>query len=157
MYLSFSIAAGPRPRIHSRVRAPWDSRPYFTVSDSRLLFLSPPTTRRATAEVFDPTPVFSIFSARTSHRKHSPSIVTWRRPHRKDVSRVRLLVDLSVSSNGRGADDIENIASSIVACWTVFRELLPSNALIKSVTLLSVLHDFTANFYAKYFLREKTL
>jgi hypothetical protein len=26
----------------------WDSRPYFTVSDSRLPFLSPPTTRRAT-------------------------------------------------------------------------------------------------------------
>jgi hypothetical protein len=30
------------------------SRPYFTVSDSRLLFSSPPTTRRATVEVFDP-------------------------------------------------------------------------------------------------------
>jgi hypothetical protein len=29
----------------------------------------------------------------------------------------------------------ENTASSIVACWTVFTELLPGNALIKSVML----------------------
>jgi hypothetical protein len=37
-----------------------------------------------------------------------------------------------------GADDIENIASSVVACWTVFTELLPGNALIKSVTVLQL-------------------
>jgi hypothetical protein len=52
--LSFTTAAGPRQHSHSRVRVPWDSRPYFTVSDSRLPFPSPPTTRRATVEVFDP-------------------------------------------------------------------------------------------------------
>jgi hypothetical protein len=52
--LSFIIAAGPRQRSHSRVRVPWDSPPYFTVSDSRLPFSSPPTTRRVTVEVFDP-------------------------------------------------------------------------------------------------------
>jgi hypothetical protein len=34
--LSFTIAAGPRQRNHSRVRVPRDSRPYFTLSDSRL-------------------------------------------------------------------------------------------------------------------------
>jgi hypothetical protein len=34
-----------------------------------------------------------------------------------------------------GADYIENTASSIVACWTVFTELLPGNALIKYVTV----------------------
>jgi hypothetical protein len=34
-----------------------------------------------------------------------------------------------------GEDDIENIASSIFACWTVFTELLPGNALIKSVAV----------------------
>jgi hypothetical protein len=67
MGLSFTIAAGPRQRIHSRARVPrprqrshsrvWvplDSGPYFTVSDSRLSFPSPPTTRRVTVEVFDP-------------------------------------------------------------------------------------------------------
>jgi hypothetical protein len=52
--VSFTIAAGPRQRSHLRVRVPWHSRPYFTVSDSRLPFLSPPTTRRAAVEVFDP-------------------------------------------------------------------------------------------------------
>jgi hypothetical protein len=53
--LSFTISAGPRRRSHFRVRLPCDTRPYFTVSDSRLPFLSPPTTRRATVEVFDPS------------------------------------------------------------------------------------------------------
>jgi hypothetical protein len=51
---SFTIAAGSRHRSHFRVRVPWDLRPYFTVSDSRLPFSSPPTTRRATMEVLDP-------------------------------------------------------------------------------------------------------
>jgi hypothetical protein len=41
--LSFTIAAGPQ-----------DSWPYFTVSDSRFPFSSPPTTRRVTVKVFDP-------------------------------------------------------------------------------------------------------
>jgi hypothetical protein len=54
MGLSFTIAADPRQRIHFRIRLPWDSRPYFTVSDSTLPFLSPPTTRRVTVKVFDP-------------------------------------------------------------------------------------------------------
>jgi hypothetical protein len=31
--------------------------------------------------------------------------------------------------------DVENTASSIAACWTVFTELLPGNALIKSITI----------------------
>jgi hypothetical protein len=40
MCLSFTIAAGPRRRSHSRVRVPWDSQPYFTASDSRLFVAS---------------------------------------------------------------------------------------------------------------------
>jgi hypothetical protein len=48
-------AAGPCQRSLPRVWVPWDSRPYFTVSDLRLSFLSPPTTRRVTVEVFDST------------------------------------------------------------------------------------------------------
>jgi hypothetical protein len=36
MGLSFTIAAGPRKRSHSRIRVPRDPWPYFTVSDSRL-------------------------------------------------------------------------------------------------------------------------
>jgi hypothetical protein len=52
--LSFIYAAGPRQHSLSRARVPWDSRQYFTVSDLRLPFSSPPTTSRATVEVFDP-------------------------------------------------------------------------------------------------------
>jgi hypothetical protein len=52
--LVFTVAAGPCQRSHSWVRVPRDLRPYFTVSDSRLTFLSPPTTRRAMVEVFEP-------------------------------------------------------------------------------------------------------
>jgi hypothetical protein len=52
--LSFTISASLRQRSHSRVRVPWDSHPYFTISDSGLPFSSPPTTRRDTVEVFDP-------------------------------------------------------------------------------------------------------
>jgi hypothetical protein len=36
MGLSFITAAGPRQRGHSRARVPWDSWPYFIVSDSSL-------------------------------------------------------------------------------------------------------------------------
>jgi hypothetical protein len=52
--LSFISSAGPCQRSLLRVRAPWDLRPYFTVSHLRLPFSSPPTTRRVRVEVFDP-------------------------------------------------------------------------------------------------------
>jgi hypothetical protein len=52
--MSFVYAAGPCRRSLFRVRVPWNSRPYFTVSDLRLSFSSPPTTRRVTVEVFNP-------------------------------------------------------------------------------------------------------
>jgi hypothetical protein len=59
--LSFLCAAGPCQHSLSRVRVPWDSRPYFTVSDLRHPFLSPPTTRRVTVEVFYPASAWVIF------------------------------------------------------------------------------------------------
>jgi hypothetical protein len=40
--LSSTIAVSPHQRSHFRVRVPWNSRPYFSVSDSRLPFSSPP-------------------------------------------------------------------------------------------------------------------
>jgi hypothetical protein len=49
--LSLIYAAGSCQSSLSWVRVPLDSRPYFTVSDLRLPFLSPPTTRRVTVEV----------------------------------------------------------------------------------------------------------
>jgi hypothetical protein len=36
--LSFTISAGSRQRSHLRFPVPWNSRPYFSASDSRLLF-----------------------------------------------------------------------------------------------------------------------
>jgi hypothetical protein len=74
--LSFTTAAGTRQRSHSRVRVPWDSGPYFTVSDSRLPFSSPPTTRRVTVEVFDPASTRGprhIASAWTAQRTLLPT------------------------------------------------------------------------------------
>jgi hypothetical protein len=53
--LPFTIAPGPRRYSHFRFRVlcyPW---PYYTVSDSRLPFMSPPTTPRVTVKVFYPT------------------------------------------------------------------------------------------------------
>jgi hypothetical protein len=85
-----------------------------------------------------PIPVFPfILSARTTHRKHSPSFFffAWRRPHIKHVSRVRLRAHWSVSSTGCGADVIETTASPTVVYCTVFTELLPGKALIKSITI----------------------
>jgi hypothetical protein len=55
--LSFVYAAGPHQRGLSRLRVPWGSCPYFTLSHLRLPFSSPPTTRRVTVEVFDPASV----------------------------------------------------------------------------------------------------
>jgi hypothetical protein len=51
----FVYVTGPCQRSLSPVRVPWDSWPYFTVSDLRFPFSSPPTTHRVTVEVFDPT------------------------------------------------------------------------------------------------------
>jgi hypothetical protein len=50
--LSFVYATGPRQRSPSWVRGPLVSRPYFTVSDLRLPFSSPPTTHRVAVVVF---------------------------------------------------------------------------------------------------------
>jgi hypothetical protein len=45
MGLSFTIAAGPRQRSHSRIRVPRDSWPHFTVSNSRFPQLGGPGPR----------------------------------------------------------------------------------------------------------------
>jgi hypothetical protein len=52
--LSFVFAAGTRQRSLTGVRVPWDTWPYFTVSDLKLPFSSSPTTRRVTMEVLEP-------------------------------------------------------------------------------------------------------
>jgi hypothetical protein len=54
--------------------------------------------------------------------------------HRKHMSRDHYLLLYGDTA------DTENTASSIVVCWTVFTELLPGNALIKSVTISFIYH-----------------
>jgi hypothetical protein len=46
------------------MRVPWNLRSYFTVSDSRLPFLSSSTTRRATVEVLDPASTRNYWTLR---------------------------------------------------------------------------------------------
>jgi hypothetical protein len=52
--LSFTFAAGPRQRSHFWGPSSVGLVTIFSLSNSRLPFPSPPTTRRATVEVFDP-------------------------------------------------------------------------------------------------------
>jgi hypothetical protein len=73
--LSFTIASGTRQRSHFRVLVLWDSWPYFTVSDSRLPFSSPPTIRRATVEVFELASIRKSLTA-TKSESQSQSYVT---------------------------------------------------------------------------------
>jgi hypothetical protein len=84
--LSFTTTAGPCQRSHFLVRVPWDSWPYFIVSDSRLPFSSPPTTRRVTVEVFDHA------STRGNCRINcaSPSITSGRTEQRSPPLTARL-------------------------------------------------------------------
>jgi hypothetical protein len=51
-----------------------------------------------------------------------------------------------------GADDIENTASPIVACWVMFTELLPGNMLIKSATICNLYFiNYSHIFYGFFF------
>jgi hypothetical protein len=60
----FCMCRWPLPAQSFSVVVPWDLRPYFTVSDLRLPFSSPPTTRRVTVEVFDPAYSLHCFLCR---------------------------------------------------------------------------------------------
>jgi hypothetical protein len=106
--LSFTIAAGPRHRSHSRVRVQWHSRPYFTVSDSRLSFTSPPTTLRATVEVFYP-------------RLHTGFWVTLRLTVSQSGAHDQILVtfDNFCFVRGGGALSDERVGLSLTRDWSI--------------------------------------
>jgi hypothetical protein len=69
--LSFVYASGPRQRSLAQVRVPWDSWPYFTVSDLILPFSSPPTTRRITVESPQTWRTGSPYSHDTDHTENT--------------------------------------------------------------------------------------
>jgi hypothetical protein len=60
--LSFKIGAGSRQHSHSWVWVLWYLWQCFIVSDSRLPFLLPPITHRATVEVFNPASTWDFSS-----------------------------------------------------------------------------------------------
>jgi hypothetical protein len=86
--LSFTIAAGPCQRSLSQVRVPWYSRPYFTVSELRLPFSSPPTTRRVTVEVFVPASTWESLGHH-SCLQDNPSARTIEKTHLQILLRIR--------------------------------------------------------------------
>jgi hypothetical protein len=100
--LSFTITAGPCQCSHFRVQVPWDLWPYFTVSDSRLPFSLPPTTHRATVEVFD-------------------LVSTW-----DDSSSVGVLVIQPLCMD-RVENTVSNSSSIFVFQLLLVKNMLPSN------------------------------
>jgi hypothetical protein len=97
--LSSVYAAGPCQRSLSRARLPWDSRPYFIVSDLRLPFPSPPTTRTVTVEVFDPasTRVTDLTKSQNQNQSHiatdGQSVRLCVEPNLRLMTRYLLLFD----------------------------------------------------------------
>jgi hypothetical protein len=92
--LSSVHAAGPCQRSLSQVRVPWDSRPYFTVSDLRLPISSPPKIRRVTVEVFEPASLPLVQSQSESHIATDGQSVSLRvEPHLGIMTRYLLLFD----------------------------------------------------------------
>jgi hypothetical protein len=86
--LSFVCAAGSCQRNLSQVQVPWDLRPYFTVSDLRLPFSSPPTTRRVTVQVFDPASTRVTRASESESESESyvttdgqPASLSWNKAH----------------------------------------------------------------------------
>jgi hypothetical protein len=80
--VSFVYAAGPRQHSLSRVSVPWDSWPYFTVSDLRLHISSPPRLAGSRWRYSNPPPhgyhsllCPLIIPLQGSHGKHFSSVV----------------------------------------------------------------------------------
>jgi hypothetical protein len=123
--LSFAIAAGPRQRSHSQVRAPRDSWPHFTVSDSIL-----PETGRPGPRIYIPQeqggPVIHPGIGFTSRRLLRLAGIRWKYstppPHgcQCRINYVSSLYDF-------GTIRIEVITfkgSSIILCLSVAAECL---------------------------------
>jgi hypothetical protein len=133
--LSFTIAAGPHQRSHFRVWVPWDSWPYFTVSDLRLPFWSPPTTRRVTVEVFIPCPTtdglttISGYSLRPQHIKDIRyPVMDICESHRKSLLRhwFHCCIHSAVAQQRKLSDCFLHISCRGI----VFTEPLPRNGSI---------------------------
>jgi hypothetical protein len=104
--LSFLCAASPCQRSHSRVRVPWDLRPYFTLSDLRL-----PLSRNSSC--------FLLYSLGMDHIENTY-------PNSSSI----------VASRNYRTDRVENTASQLLHCCVLricclakglFAEPFPNN------------------------------
>jgi hypothetical protein len=124
MGLSVLYAAGPCQRSLSQVRAPSCTRPYFTVSDLRLPFSSPPTTRRVTVEVFDPAStrcegyIMTVKVKVTLRLTVSQSVSLDVEPHVGLMTRYLLLFD-SYGLVFVGRPIYLSVYGSTALCWTM--------------------------------------
>jgi hypothetical protein len=96
----------PCQRSLSRVRVPWDSRPYFTVSDVWLPFSSPSTTHRVTVEVFGHASYnrSSLYRLRTDHTEstiHVTSLCLRKLHKHKENTATVLLYDVTAYAEVR--------------------------------------------------------
>jgi hypothetical protein len=128
----FCMCLWPLPAQSFSVVVPWDLRPYFTVSDLRLPFSSPPTTRRITVEVFDPASTgvrltellnCSLYRIGTDHPQKTHQLLS--NGYHVLLSGVSTMHCLAIDAP----------LLRIRSCDT-FTVLLPSNALSKSVTII---------------------
>jgi hypothetical protein len=108
MGLSFVCAAGPCQRSLSWVLIPWDLRPYFTVSDLRLPFSSPPTTCRVTVEVFDPATTQVYWQLTYQLSLYSP--------HMDHIENISYIISCSLNAGETCVHSFPSNGSRTVAC-----------------------------------------
>jgi hypothetical protein len=129
----FCMYRWPLPTQSFSVLVPLDLRPHFTVSDLRLPFSSPPTTRRVTVEVFDPAstrvspPVSDWF--KRPYPLYIPSARTTQKTQLSIVSCIRLCGNACIQlfhSNG--------CAHHLLYCCV---RALPSNGCFSAYTVLA--------------------
>jgi hypothetical protein len=133
MGLSFTIAAGPSQRSHSRVRVPRDSLPYFTVSDSRLHQHGGPGPR-----IYIPQehggPVLGPDTRFIFRRFLRLAGLRWRYSTPPQHWRISSFVIFSLYSLGTALT--ENIASSIFAFWFTAAEMCLTHGCIATSAAL---------------------
>jgi hypothetical protein len=130
--LAFVYDADPRQRWLYRVRVPWDSWPYFTLSYLRILLTSPPATRSVTVEVFEPasTRVNPINTTHTVQEHKSKSKLCYDRRsvdqsvlvssiHLGLTSRFLLLLDSCVFVDVGRSLWRENGSAIYNCCWSL--------------------------------------
>jgi hypothetical protein len=111
---SFVYAAGPCQRSLSWARVSLDSLPYFTVSDLRLPFPSPPTTRRVTVEVFDPASTRACVGSMQSSVIYTNSVRTSQETHYVSSTKTnRLMLFREITTGLQRVNIHKNVSENV--------------------------------------------